>query len=579
MSKPQRKQRILARVPVATRDGVALCTDVFLDADDEPTATVVVRTPYGRNIPTLLRMAQRLTQSGLCVVLQDCRGRYQSKGEYDWSREIEDTEDTLRWIVEQPFSNGRVGLCGMSVTANPNCFVAANPPANVRVGAMVSIMGSISHHATVYSGGALTLHWALPWSVMMDPKQMGRTTWQKLPWREIFRRAPLQRATDGHLDMPIYWARLIAAAAEDETWAKFDARPLLSQHDVPTLYLSGWGDFMLKQTLDAFQTMSSARPPHAQQLIVGNWDHTTLFESFGAQAGAAKPAGRTGAIDLLEVVADFYARHLREVPPSPPAERPPVVLSLLEDGRWLGFSSYPPVEAEIVDWYLASSGRAGTDLQDGRLVREPPTEAHHDAFAYDPESPVPTTGGALWQFAAGGIVGGPLDQAAVEERPDVLVYTTEPLEDDVHVIGPVRVELWASSSARDTDFTAKLVDVDEFGVPRIVQDGIVRARFRRSPSVEELLEPNRPTLFSIGIPDIARRFLRGHRLRIEISSSNFPKFDRNLNTAQPNVEAAASAIAQQVVFHGGEMASRLRLSVVPAGRIGSADVDGDRGAR
>lgn len=569
---PTRPQRILPRLAVTTRDGLGLVTDAFLNPEDGPAPAVVLRTPYGRNVPTLLRLAQKLSQEGVCAVLQDCRGRYQSPGSYDWACEEDDTYDTLRWVAEQPWSNGRVGLVGMSVTSNPNCFVAGSPPPGVEVAAMVSVMGSISHHATVYSGGALTLHWALPWSVMMDSRHMGRNTWQKLPWEEVFRRLPLRDATGGHIEAPELWGRMASSAAYDEGWARFDARPRLERLTVPTLHLSGWLDFMLEQTLGSFAIMAAASPPGRQRLIVGTWDHGSLFESFGAKPST--PTSGPG-IDLLEAIVAWFRRWLLAAGEAADAG-PPVLLNVQEDASWIGTTAYPPAEAEVVAWYLTSGGRAGTDPEDGALVREPPGEVKCDTFAYDPEAPVPTVGGALWPFPAGGLVPGPLDQAEVERRPDVLVYTSAPLDDDLYVVGPVVVDLWASTSARDTDFTAKLVDVDALGAPRIVQDGIVRGRFHRSLSAagaagagaaEEPLEPHRPYNFTISLPGTARRFRRGHRLRLEIASSNFPKFDRNLNTMAPMADAVVGMVVQQMVFHGGYMASRIRLSVIPRERV------------
>jgi hypothetical protein len=563
-SKP-RSQRILPGITVKTRDGFALSTDVHLNPVDAPAPTVIVRTPYGRNLPTLLRMASRLCQAGFCVLLQDCRGRYKSQGQYDWLREEDDTYDTLCWVAEQPWSNRRVGLYGMSVTANPNYFVAAAPPPGVVVGAMVAVMGSVNHHRTAYNGGALTLHWALPWSVMMDSRHMGRTTWQRLPWAEVFQRRPLRSATEGHIETPEIWLQMIASARE-EPWAS-DATRCLDRVSAPTLHLSGWNDFMLQQTLNAFQAMAGSPAQAPQKLVVGPWDHGTLFHAFGTQTSAA-PTESAAGVDLLELIAGWFSRWLAgEGPPQSNEPDPPVLLHLAEDGGWLGAGTFPLDEAETVDLYLSSGGRAAGSSGDGLLLRDAPPRTGYDTFTYDPDNPVPTVGGALWPFPAGGMVPGPLDQTEVEQRADVLVYTSEPLGDDLYVVGPVVVELWAATSARDTDFTAKLVDVDRSDVPRIVQDGIVRGRFHRTLDREELLEPHRPVRFTILVPGVARRFRSGHRIRLEISSSNFPKYDRNLNVAAAPADATTAMIARQTVYHGGEMASRLRLAVIPPARI------------
>jgi putative CocE/NonD family hydrolase len=186
-----------------------------------------------------------------------------------------------------------------------------------------------------------------------------------------------------------------------------------------------------------------------------------------------------------------------------------------------------------------------------------------DRFLYDPQDPVPTIGGAIWPFSPLRLKPGQSDQSAVEERGDVLVYSGDPLPEDLTVVGPLEVELWAATSARDTDFTAKLVDVDPSGAARVVQDGVIRGRFHADPAQEGLLELHRPYRFAIDLQAVAYTFRAGHLLRLEISSSNFPKFDRNLNTAADAFSGTASMVARQTVFHGGEMASRLRLPVLP----------------
>jgi putative CocE/NonD family hydrolase len=240
-----------------------------------------------------------------------------------------------------------------------------------------------------------------------------------------------------------------------------------------------------------------------------------------------------------------------------------VVVRVTGSEAWLGFSAFPPAEAAAVEWFLSSAGGAAGGM-DGRLVRGRPPALGMDAYDYDPADPVPTLGGAVWPFAPARLVPGDLDQSPVEQRPDVLVYTSEPLAEDLVVVGPVTLELWAASSACDTDFTGKLVDVDPYGAARWVQDGILRCRFRNGPWQEELLEPQRAYRLEIPLGTVAHRFAAGHRLRLEVASSNFPKFDNNLNTAVSPHLATAGTVARQTVFHGGAMASCLRLLAMPA---------------
>lgn len=571
-SEPQ--PRILPRQPVRTRDGIELCTDVYLPAGGGPAPTVVARTPYGRALPTLLKMAMRLNRCGLAVVLQDCRGRYRSGGTYDWRREENDTYDTLAWIAQQGWADGTVGLYGMSITAHPNFFIAAAPwPSGVDIRAMVAIMGAIDLHRMFYRGGALVLHWALPWLTMMEPAHMGRNTWQGWPWREIFRHLPLETSLERQGLHVESWTATLASPAAGGMWEALDATPRVAGLAVPTLHLSGWLDFMLGQTLAGYQSMAggSEGGSNHQKLVIGPWDHHSLFASFGkTEAEAARP-------DLLELVADWYERWLvpaaekvgeREDQSKGPSESY-VLLYLQQDSSWLTADRYPLPELRIEDWYLASDGDAPGPDGAGRLTRQPATQLGRDVFRYDPDDPVPTTGGALWPFPAAGLRAGEADQTEVEQRPDVLIYTSPALTADLTVVGAAEVELWAATSARDTDFTAKLVDVDPLGVPRIVQDGILRGRFHRSPHQATLLTPHQPYRMVISLPATARRFRRGHRIRLEIASSNFPKYDRNLNTADwPPV--SRGMLASQTIFHGAAMASRLRLPVLPSSHAEAA---------
>ena len=571
------RARILPRVAVPTRDGVSLATDVYLPVGAAPAPVVVVRTPYGRNAPFMQFLAVRLSAGGYAVVLQDSRGRYQSQGEFQLTRECDDGYDTLAWLGGRDWCDGRAALVGLSITSYP-CFrlaTSAAPP-GVRIETMVNVMGAANLHRLFYRDGALLLHWALPWCLMMSPSQMGRTGWQQLPWAELYRHLPLSEAleaVDGQARG--LWPLIVQYPACEGFWDDLDATSRLEDLRIPVLHVSGWHDFLLAQVLDVHAR--AARLGHApQKLVVGPWDHQTLFAALAPPRAAAGPAT---SIDMMAVIADWLERHMPAEEPR--AERAPeaaVLVYLMERGVWLAEDAFPPPGAEIHELFLESDGHANTSAGDGRLVPAAPARTGQDSFVFDPEQPVPTTGGAVWPFAAGGLQPGPADQGAVESRPDVLVYTSAPLDDDWVVLGPVRLELWAASSAPDTDFTGKLVDVDPLGTARIVQDGILRARFRGGCRREEALEPLRPVRFDIDLQASAHCFRRGHRLRLEVSSSNFPKFERNLNTA--HLRAARPQPATQYAFHGGATPSRLRLPRLPesALRVVAQGTQGTRAA-
>lgn len=385
------------------------------------------------------------------------------------------------------------------------------------------------------------------------------------PWRDLLRHLPLaELPQDVQVDQRLW--RLITSHPEySGLWLDLDVRPRLPRVRVPTLHLSGWFDFMLPQTVEAHRalTADAAAGTPAHRLVVGPWDHRSIFHSF-----AAAEAGEVAGGDSLQgVVLGWLKRWLEDGSRDGGRLRSGVDAYLLESGSWLAADTMPPAGAEVQDWYLTSGGRAATASGDGRLLPAPPAEGGHDRFSFDPEDPVPTVGGAVWPFPAVGLRAGRRDQSEVEERPDVLVYSSDPLPRDLVVVGDCSVELWAATSARDTDFAVKLVDVRPSGEALIVQDGLLRGRFRESLERAELLEPHRPYRFAIDLGPIAYRFRRNHRLRLEVSSSNFPKFDRNLNTGGALFAAAHGVVAQQTVFHGPPLPSRLRLPVVDPRRL------------
>ncbi|HEX4953125.1 MAG TPA: CocE/NonD family hydrolase [Thermoanaerobaculia bacterium] len=563
----EQKERILFGRRVRARDGVELATDVYLPDDDTPRPAIVVRTPYGRNLPFLLRLASQLRLRGYAVVTQDSRGRYQSQGVYNLETEERDTFDTLEWLGEQTWADGRVALIGISITGYPNLLAAAAPPpAGVEICALINIMGAVDHYSMFYRGGALVHHWALPWTTMMGSSEAGRTRWLQQPWAQLLRHLPLVEAPDRAGADGAFWRTVVTYPAYVEFWRQMNALERIGRIPVPTLHLSGWYDFMLGQTLMAYRQAGLAAEPGdpPQRLAIGPWDHRTTFTSFVLGGDGTDERSK---VDLLELAVAWFDRWLGDPERARRAEanlagQPPVQLFVAGLESWLGSESFPPAGVSVEDWYLVSGGSANTLGGDGRLQPEQPLRLGQDSFAYDPTDPVPTTGGAIWPLVSL-LQPGPAAQLAVERRPDVLVYSSPPLAADKTAVGFLEVELWASTSARDTDFTAKLVDVDPQGVPRIVQDGIQRGRFVVSAEREQLLDPHRPYRFLIRMEATAHCFRAGHRIRLEVSSSNFPKFDRNLNTALPFHTATEGMVAQQTVYHGGAMPSRLRLPVLP----------------
>ncbi|HEX9940963.1 MAG TPA: CocE/NonD family hydrolase [Thermoanaerobaculia bacterium] len=573
---------MLADVAIPMRDHVVLKADVFIPLDREgPFATILVMTPYGRRRPAMMKFARCLSEGGFAVLLQDARGRFQSGGEF-LHREEEDGQDTLAWLTRQSWCNGRVGLLGISLSSFRE-FLAASSPSSEgpEIRAIVNFMGAVDIHSAFYHGGALVLHWALPWGVMMNPQWTGRiAAWQKLPWQQLFRHLPLARVTERTSGAVDLWRQVIERPVYDESWRKLDLRHRLSNVRVPVLHLSGWYDNALSQVLKTYATLAvpqDGRAPVPQSLILGPWDHQTIFFSL-LGGGERTELGALASIELLPLVLDWFGhwfgQEAEEGGTRLSARHPGALLYVMEAQTWLEFDTFPPPAREE-SWYLTSGGKANTAGGDGALVVTAGATEGADRFTYDPADPVPTVGGALWPFQSQGLQPGPADQREVERRADVLVYTSAPLEEDRLVVGIVRTELWAATSAPDTDFTAKLVDVAPDGTARLVQDGILRCRFATGVG-ESLVEPGRRYRWRIEIGAIAHCFRAGHRLRLDISSSNFPRFDRNLNTAEPIHTGSTGVACEQTVFHGGATASRLLLPILPTSLLTTHRWEGSR---
>ena len=355
----------------------------------------------------------------------------------------------------------------------------------------------------------------------------------------------------GHPDFDEYWKRL---CIEDHH----------SEIDVPALHFGGWYDIFLGGTIRNYLGMKKSganeTARNRQRLIIGPWAHgargTTMAgrHYFGIMADA-------GAIDVDGIHLRWFDHWLNDAN-NGSVDDAPVRIFVMGDDAWRDEQEWPLARAVETIYFVHSSGKANSKHGDGSLSTVSPQSEAPDVYLYNPDNPVPTTGGALCcnpYFAANGAY----DQNAVEERQDVLVYSTPPLEKDTEVTGPVTVTLWASTSTTDTDFTAKLVDVCEAGCARNLTDGIIRARYRDSMSNPTLLEPNRAYCYEIDLWATSNVFKAGHRIRLEVSSSNFPRFDRNTNTGNIIAEDTELRPALQTVFHDVQQASYISLSVVP----------------
>jgi putative CocE/NonD family hydrolase len=335
---------------------------------------------------------------------------------------------------------------------------------------------------------------------------------------------------------------------------------------IHALNLGNWYDIFSLATAENFRRMREEGPTEeirkGQRLILGAGAHGAPARKLGE-----RDFGENATIDLGTLERRWFDRWLKGVPNGAEAD-PPVKIFVMGANRWRDEDEWPPARARYVDWYLHSGGGANTLSGDGALGTAAPGDEKPDTFRYEPADPVPTTGGANLLL----IPSGPFDQRKVEERRDILVYTSEPLKERLEVTGPIRLKLFAATSAADTDFTAKLVDVGPDGKAWNLADGIIRARWRESDTTPKPVEPGKVEEYLIDLWVTSNLFLEGHRIRLEVSSSNFPRFDRNPNTGKPFTVDGGFVVAEQTVHHSARHPSHLILPVVPEKKVGEGNL-------
>jgi putative CocE/NonD family hydrolase len=543
------------RVPM--RDGTLLAADVWRGADGERRTTLVARTPYNKNTAEQQERAAVYAANGYNFVDMDVRGRGDSEGSFEpWRSEGRDGYDTIEWIAEQDWSDGNVVTWGQSYLGCIQWMTALEQPPHLR-GMIVYVAPSDPFED---NPTGVPIPWELCWFRMLDGRVrqfVDLVDWPQLAWH-----LPL-------LDMDTHagfrsehWRRFLTTPITDrEYWDPVRYQPRITEVTVPVLSITGWYDDVQRGSTRNFTLMTGPEAPvrarESQWLIVGPWDHRCT-RTRDRQLGAID-FGPGAETDLPALEREWLAAVLRQEGEPPP----PVRLFVMGANTWRAEQEWPLARTRWTQYFLASNGDANTRHGGGELHRagDPATAGPPDVFTYDPADPVPF----ISDFASSSQIGGPDDYSAVEERPDVLVYTTGPLEADREVTGPVRLELFASSSAIDTDFTAKLLDVHPDGFCQRLCDSMVRARFRHGYlEPEAWLVPGEVTAFTIDMWSTSHVFRAGHRIRLEVSSSAFPKYDRNLNTGADIATGIKWAKAVNSVWHTSDYPSHLVLPEIPA---------------
>jgi uncharacterized protein len=577
------KVLIEKNVPAGMRDGTTLMSDVYRPTESGKYPVLLTRLPYGKDFrpdPGYFDPI-RAALAGYVVVVQDVRGRYRSEGEFEpFVGEFEDGYDTVEWAAKLPGSDGSVGMYGLSYFGKTQWQAAVMRPPSLR--SMVPGLTWGNHLGGVQMrGGARELGLMQSWAQTAltldllirkysgDRERIG----ERLP--ALIQTIDDLLAGGGHDVLPLadlpnpdelvpFVEASLGRGVEHEHWEYLNIEGKYDSVGAPTFHVGGWYDCFIGETLRQYGAMKERSGeaglglPH---LLVGPWTHGDFGSTLGELDFGIGSSGM-----FLDYSGDLTDAHLRWFDATLKGDEaalrdvPPVRVFVMGENRWRGYEDWPPPGSRAEMWHLRTGGSL-------RRERGGPGE-EPARYVYDPRDPAPTLGGPILMAAIHG--SGPRDQRPLEDRPDVLLYSSEVLEDTLTVLGSVYVTLFAASSAPDTDFVARLVDVYPDGRAICVADGILRASARESypapgeirPVAPSPIVPNEVYEYVIDLWATGITFLPGHRMRVEITSSSHPRWERNLNTGESALESSRTEIARQTIFHDAGRPSRITLSVV-----------------
>ena len=557
------KVRIQKNVSAKMRDGVSLVADVYRPDSEGKFPVLLERTPYNRAGES--SMANELASHGYVVVLQDTRGRYESGGEfYPFRDESSDGYDTVEWVSNLPQSNGKVGMFGGSYVGATQMLAAMSKPPHL-VAIFPYVTASEYYDGWTYQSGALMQWFTSSWTSGLAVDTQRRKTEGLLAPKEWVLQLPVENFPI--LNQPPtsalapYFRDWVQHDRDDSYWQRWRVSDHYSEMNVIGLHAGGWHDLFLKGAIKNYEGLHKLAPApqirSAQHLLIGPWAHTGTSPE--GKIGDVV-FGKNAVLDMTGTALKWFDYTLKGVK-NEFASGAPVKLFIMGDNIWRDEQEFPLARTQYTKYYLHSQAAVNGSTSNGELSTVKPGAERREEFDYDPRNPVPTIGGRLCCGQA--IPPGPFDQRPNESRRDVLIFSTPPLQKDLEVTGYVSVELYAASSAVDTDFTALLVDVDASGYARFLTDGIVRARFRDSTTESKPIEPGKVYKYSIDLWATGNVFKAGHRIRLYISSSNFPRFNRNLNMGEEILNSVQMMTAHQTIFHDSEHSSAIILPVIP----------------
>ena len=539
--------KTLYHLPVQMRDGVRLATDVYLPDSDGKFPTLLVRDIYSNGSSGVRQQyAKFATANGYAFVFQSTRGRYDSEGQwYPYFQEINDGDDTLSWIADQPWSDGQVGMFGSSYLASVQWLAALN-----RNPALVAIAPAVSpgnyYRDVAYPGGAFSLLSRARWGIGLVGSRTNMTF--PVDWIGGIDHLPLETLGESVGFNVRHFQDWLAHPTYDAYWRPLDLEARASEMSVPALNIGGWYDVFQRSTIGSYKTMTEEAATevarNGQRMIIGPWPHGWNT----SQTVGDLDFGPDALVNVDELLLEWFNYWMKDG--SAPSGKP-IRIFVMGENVWREEDEWPLANTRYTDYYLHDDGTFSPDR---------PTSARGQLrYSYDPADPVPTLGGNIMEPT----LRGPYDQAPLDEREDVLRFLTEPVREQTEITGPISAELFAATNANDTDFMAKLIVVKPNGMAFNLVDGVIRARFREGFETEKLIEPDTVYKYTIDMWATSYMLEPGDRLRVDITSSNYPRLARNLNTGAPFAKSTEMRVARQTLHMSERYPSKLILPVIP----------------
>ena len=558
--------RLMINIPVTMRDGIKLSADIWLPPSkfgNGPWPVLLLRTIYDNQESRYIEWTRYFNESGYAVVLQDCRGRGDSEGVWDpYVCELYDGYDTHEWIGRQSWCDGNLGTFGLSYPGFTQSLPASlNSKYLKAIAPIASQQDNYGHHRV----NGVIHHMVCFAFLNMLGKSMQYEALKHFDQDSFFFELPLETAMEKVSATHPYFKGVLEHEKYDEWWTSYSLIDKYQDMEVPSLFITGWYDSLQNENFKIFNGWTKkSKTKDAREktkLIIGPWSHQiapwgrVMMGKNGEYAD--RVFGKNSLLDIINMHTHWYDQRLKGINTGIDDE-PPIKLFVMGENVWRYENEWPLKRTNWTDFYISSEGNAKSEK--GKLkIHKPIEKKLFDSYIYDPNDPVPSLGSQYqtYDFC------GPHDRSKIQERSDVLVFQSEKLDQEIEVTGPIKAIIYVSSDCIDTDFTDTLTDIEENGKAIALCEGIVRARFRNGTDNPKMLKPNKIYEVEIDMWNTSNLFKKNHMICLEISSSNFPRYNRNLNTGGNIEKGFEMKKANQKIYHGSEYPSRLVLPIIP----------------